>query len=200
MPVLGICYGEQLMALQLGGKVEPSNEREYGPAGSPSRENCGIFSPFTDGEEIGVWMSHGDKLTAAPDRLPRHRHEPQRAARRHRQPRAQDVRHSVSSRGRAHASAAPTSCVVLVRGGRARAELDARAPSWTKPSPKCREQVGPNERVICGLSGGVDSSVAAVLCHKALGDRLVCIFVDNGLLRQGEFESVVHTSCAKAST
>jgi GMP synthase (glutamine-hydrolysing) len=78
-------------------------------------------------------------------------------------------------------------------------EVAGLEPSWTPGSfvdeaiAKISEAVGPDERVICGLSGGVDSSVAAVLCHKALGDRLVCIFVDNGLLRQGEFESVVHT-------
>ena len=66
LPVLGICYGEQLMALQLGGKVEPSNEREYGPAQLKVAENCGIFSAFKNGEETGVWMSHGDKLTQIP--------------------------------------------------------------------------------------------------------------------------------------
>jgi len=66
LPVLGICYGEQLMALQLGGKVEPSSEREYGPAKLTVGENCGIFSAFKNGEESGVWMSHGDKLTKLP--------------------------------------------------------------------------------------------------------------------------------------
>ncbi|HWZ93042.1 MAG TPA: glutamine-hydrolyzing GMP synthase, partial [Polyangiaceae bacterium] len=66
VPVLGICYGEQLMALQLGGKVEPSNEREYGPATLTVGENCGILSAFKHGEETGVWMSHGDKLTKMP--------------------------------------------------------------------------------------------------------------------------------------
>ncbi len=68
LPVLGICYGEQLMALQLGGKVEPSNEREYGPAAQLTiGENCGILSAFQNGEQTGVWMSHGDKLTKLPD-------------------------------------------------------------------------------------------------------------------------------------
>ncbi|HEY1533024.1 MAG TPA: glutamine-hydrolyzing GMP synthase, partial [Polyangiaceae bacterium] len=67
LPVLGICYGEQLMALQLGGKVEPSNEREYGPAQVTIGENCGILSAFQNGEQTGVWMSHGDKLTKLPD-------------------------------------------------------------------------------------------------------------------------------------
>src|SRR3954462_2331871 len=66
LPVLGICYGEQLMALQLGGKVEPSTEREYGPAQLTVAENCGILSAFKNGEETGVWMSHGDKLTQLP--------------------------------------------------------------------------------------------------------------------------------------
>ncbi|MEO7036908.1 MAG: glutamine-hydrolyzing GMP synthase [Polyangiaceae bacterium] len=192
VPVLGICYGEQLMALQLGGKVEPSTEREYGPAQLTIGENAGIFSAFKAGEETRVWMSHGDKVTRIPDGF-----------------------HVVATSDNAPLAAIANPARKLYgiqfhpevahseRGAdMIRAflfEVAGLEPSWTPGSfveeaiAKISEQVAPNERVICGLSGGVDSSVAAVLCHKALGDRLVCIFVDNGLLRQGEFESVVHT-------
>ena len=192
LPVLGICYGEQLMALQLGGKVEPSTEREYGPAQLTIGENAGIFSAFKAGEETRVWMSHGDKLTRLPDGF-----------------------HVVAPSDNAPLAAIANPARKLFgiqfhpevahsqRGAdMIRAflfEVAGLEPSWTPGSfvdeaiAKIAERVAPNERVICGLSGGVDSSVAAVLCHKALGDRLVCIFVDNGLLRQGEFESVVHT-------
>ena len=192
VPVLGICYGEQLMALQLGGKVEPSTEREYGPAQLTIGENAGIFSAFKAGEETRVWMSHGDKVTRMPDGF-----------------------HVVATSENAPLAAIANPARKLYgiqfhpevahsqRGAdMIRAflfEVAGLEPSWTPGSfveeaiAKISEQVAPDERVICGLSGGVDSSVAAVLCHKALGDRLVCIFVDNGLLRQGEFESVVHT-------
>jgi len=192
VPVLGICYGEQLMALQLGGKVEPSTEREYGPAQLTINENAGIFSAFKVGEETRVWMSHGDKVT----RLPEGFHV---VATSDNAPLAAIANPARKQYGiQFHPEVAHSQ-----RGAdMIRAflfEVAGLEPSWTPGSfveeavAKIAEQVGPTERVICGLSGGVDSSVAAVLCHKALGDRLVCIFVDNGLLRQGEFESVVHT-------
>jgi len=192
IPVLGICYGEQLMALQLGGRVEPSNEREYGPAQVTIGENCGIFSAFKNGDQTGVWMSHGDKVTQIPTGfrvIATSPNAPLAAI-------ANPERKMYGIQFHPEVAHTPRGLDVL------RSflfEVAALEPSWTPGSfvdeavAKIAEQVGPNERVICGLSGGVDSSVAAVLCHKALGDRLVCIFVDNGLLRQGEFESVVHT-------
>jgi GMP synthase (glutamine-hydrolysing) len=192
LPVLGICYGEQLMALQLGGKVEPSNEREYGPAQLTIGENCGILSAFQHGEQTGVWMSHGDKLTKIPDGfrvIATSPNAPLAAI-------ANPERKLYGIQFHPEVAHTPRGLDML------RSflfEVAGLEPSWTPGSfvdeavTKIGESVGPNERVICGLSGGVDSSVAAVLCHQALGDRLVCIFVDNGLLRQGEFESVVHT-------
>ncbi|HEY4158511.1 MAG TPA: glutamine-hydrolyzing GMP synthase [Polyangiaceae bacterium] len=192
VPVLGICYGQQLMALQLGGKVEPSNEREYGPAKLTVAENSGILAPFQRGEELSIWMSHGDSLTGLPSGF-----------------------RAIGSSGNAPLAAMEDPKRKLYgiqfhpevahtpRGGELlRAflfDVAGLTPSWTPGSfvdeavAAIAARVGPDERVICGLSGGVDSSVAAVLCHKALGDRLVCIFVDNGLLRAGEFESVVRT-------
>jgi len=192
VPVLGICYGEQLMAHQLGGKVEPSDKREYGPARVKIKDGVGIFAPFSAGEEITVWMSHGDRLTALP----------------------QGFRTIGSSDHAEHAAIAnPEKKLYAIqfhpevahtpRGTELiRAflfDVAGLEPNWTPGSfvdeavAAIKAQVKPDERVICGLSGGVDSSVAAVLCHRALGDRLVCIFVDNGMLRQGEYESVVST-------
>ena len=192
VPVLGICYGEQLMALQLGGKVEPSTEREYGPAKLTIGENAGIFSAFQVGEETGVWMSHGDKLTKIPDGFHVVATSPNA-------PLAAIANPARKMYGiQFHPEVAHTQRGLdIVKAFLF--EVAGLEPSWTPGSfvdeaiAKIAEAVGPDERVICGLSGGGDSSVAAVLCHKALGDRLVCIFVDNGLLRQGEFESVVRT-------
>jgi len=192
VPVLGICYGEQLMAYQLGGEVQKSDHREYGPATLKVDETVGIFAPFETGEEIQVWMSHGDRLVTLPKGFRR-----------------------IGSSGNAPLAAIADTerkfygiqfhpeVVHTPRGSDLiRAFLFDVAgcePNWTPGSfiddaiAQISASVGPDERVICGLSGGVDSSVAAVLCHKALGDRLVCIFVDNGVLREGEFESVTHT-------
>jgi GMP synthase (glutamine-hydrolysing) len=192
LPVLGICYGEQLMAQQLGGKVESSHKREYGPARVRVNDAVGILAPFTAGEELGVWMSHGDRLTALPPGF-----------------------RSIASTDNAEyaAIAAPERRLYAIqfhpevvhtpRGIELLKaflfDVSGLTPSWTPGSfvdeavAAIAAKVAPNERVICGLSGGVDSSVAAVLCHKALGDRLVCIFVDNGLLREGEYEKVVST-------
>jgi GMP synthase (glutamine-hydrolysing) len=190
VPVLGICYGEQLMAHQLGGKVEKGEHREYGPAEVTIDEPVGIFSPFSPGEKLQVWMSHGDKLTELPQGFRKVGHS--KGA-----PLAAIANPEKNYYGiQFHPEVAHTPRgAELIRAFLF--EVAGLEPNWTPGSfvdeaiEKIRSQVGPDERVICGLSGGVDSSVAAVLCHKALGDRLVCIFVDNGLLREGEFESVV---------
>jgi GMP synthase (glutamine-hydrolysing) len=192
VPVLGICYGEQLMAEQLGGLVEASSEREYGPARLTVQQPVGIFSPFQPGEELQVWMSHGDRLTQLPPGF---------------------VGLGSSSNAPLGAIAHPTRRLYGIqfhpevahtpRGGEIlRAflfQVSGLEPAWTPGSfleetvASIAARVGPDERVICGLSGGVDSSVAAVLCHRALGDRLVCIFVDNGVLRADERASVEYT-------
>ncbi|HEY6556062.1 MAG TPA: glutamine-hydrolyzing GMP synthase [Polyangiaceae bacterium] len=191
LPTLGICYGEQLMALQLGGKVEPSQEREYGPADVTINEATGIFAPFQSGERISVWMSHGDRLTALPPgfrAIGKSPNAPLAAI-------ANPERKLYGIQFHPEVAHTPRGAELL------RAFLFDVAgcqPSWTPGSfvdesvQAITDQVGSDERAICGLSGGVDSSVAAILCHKALGDRLVCIFVDNGVLREGEAESVVH--------
>jgi GMP synthase (glutamine-hydrolysing) len=192
VPVLGICYGEQLMAQQLGGKVEPSSEREYGPARVEVGENIGILASFTIAEEFNVWMSHGDRLTQVPTGfrvIAASANAPLAAI-------ADPARRFYGIQFHPEVAHTPRGIEIL------RAflfEVSGLEPNWTPGSfiedavAKVSATVLANERVICGLSGGVDSSVAAVLCHRALGERLVCIFVDNGMLRAGEFEDVVHS-------
>ena len=192
VPVLGICYGEQIMAQQLGGKVEPSSEREYGPARVAVGENIGIFAAFSPGEEFSVWMSHGDRLTQVPAGfrvIGASANAPLAAI-------ADPARQFYGIQFHPEVAHTPRG-MELIRAFLF--DVSKLEPSWTPGSfiddaiARVSEAVGADERVICGLSGGVDSSVAAVLCHRALGDRLVCIFVDNGLLRSNEFEDVVHT-------
>jgi GMP synthase (glutamine-hydrolysing) len=192
VPVLGICYGEQVMAQQLGGRVEPSSEREYGPAHLVVEEPSGIFAPFQAGEELQVWMSHGDRLTELPpgfEALGSSSNAPLAAI-------AHRARRLFGIQFHPEVAHTPRGADIL------RAflfEVSGLEPTWTPGSfleetvASIAERVGPTERVVCGLSGGVDSSVAAVLCHRALGDRLVCIFVDNGVLRADERASVEST-------
>src|SRR5258705_1376375 len=191
IPILGICYGVQLMAYVLGGKVEPAGAREYGPAEVQVDEAVGMFAGFAKGDVLQVWMSHGDRITALPPGfrpIGTSANTPLCAV--------ADERRKIYGI-QFHPEVAHTP-----RGGEIlRAflfDVAGLSPTWTPLSFSeeavrlVREKVGPTERAICGLSGGVDSSVAAVLCHRALEDRLTCVFVDNGVLREGEAEQVVH--------
>jgi GMP synthase (glutamine-hydrolysing) len=191
-PILGICYGMQLTMHLLGGKVVRSEKREYGLA-KVAIENCGgLFHRFRQKETIEVWMSHGDRVDALP-------------------PGFATIGESGNTPFCAVANAARKiygvqfhpEVVHTPRGadmiGSFLFEVAGLAPTWTPGSftdeaiAAVQAKVKDDEHAICGLSGGVDSSVAAVLCHKALGSRLTCIFVDNGLLRAGEYEQVVST-------
>jgi GMP synthase (glutamine-hydrolysing) len=155
-------------------------------------EPVGILAPFKKNESFAVWMSHGDRLTALPKgfrRIGSSAHAEYAAI-------ADPERRFYGIQFHPEVVHTPRG-IELIRAFLF--EVADLTPSWT-PGSFVDEAVGAitakvatSERVICGLSGGVDSSVAAVLCQKALGDRLVCIFVDNGLLREGEFESVIHT-------
>jgi GMP synthase (glutamine-hydrolysing) len=192
VPVLGICYGLQLMAKLLGGKVAPSSHREFGPARVEVLEPVGPFSTLARGATADVWMSHGDRVEALPTGF-----------------RAIGSTPSSALAAIAHASKPQYGLqfhpeVVHTPDGK----LMLRAflfdvcklhGTWSmrgfvdEAVAAIRSKVGSEGRVICGLSGGVDSSVAAMLLHKALGDRLQCIFVDNGLLRAKEREQVEQT-------
>jgi GMP synthase (glutamine-hydrolysing) len=190
VPVLGICYGLQLMAHALGGKVERSSHREYGAAKVKIDEAVGPFHRFTRGESIDVWMSHGDKLTELPTGfvgIGESPNAPFCAV-------AREADHLYGIQFHPEVVHTPRGAELL---GAFLFDVAKLAPSWTPGSFTeeaigiVKSTVGETGRAICGLSGGVDSSVAAILCHHAIGARLKCIFVDNGLLRRGEKESVV---------
>ncbi len=185
LPVLGICYGQQLMAQQLGGRVEPGREREYGPAELSIADASGIFARLGDTKQLSVWMSHGDRLTVPPPgfaTLASSSNAPFAAI-------AHAERRLYGIQFHPEVSHTPRGREVLEGFLFDVAKLNA---DWT-PSRFVEEsiatiqrQVGPKAQLICALSGGVDSSVAAELTHRAVGDRLTCIFVDNGLLRENE--------------
>ncbi len=189
VPVLGICYGQQGMVARLGGVVEPSSEREYGSAlidikaASPLFE--GVASP---GEKAPVWMSHGDRVTALPEGfvpIATTRNAPFAAI-------ADERRRFYGVQFHPEVVHTPSGATMLRNFVHRIAGCDN---SWTMAAfrdaeiARVRKQVG-GAKVICGLSGGVDSAVTAVLLHEALGDALTCIFVDHGLLREGEAEQV----------
>ena len=191
VPVLGICYGQQTMCAQLGGKVEGGTTASSAAPSSRSSRTAALFDGSVSDRRAPPGLDE--------PRRPRHRaaaglrgRRPlgERALRRDRRRGAQDLRHHVPPRGGAHAgrrqAARRTSCTTSP----ASTATGRWPPTATQAVAAIREQVGKG-RVICGLSGGVDSSVAAVLIHEAIGDQLTCIFVDHGLMRQNEAEEVV---------
>lgn len=189
LPVLGICYGMQFIAQALGGFVTRAADREYGSAEITVKDPSGLFMGFDTEEPHRVWMSHGDRIEKVPEGF------------------------SVTAVSRNSPVAAMADKARKIYGLQFHPEV-AHTPegntmlrnflftvcgcsaTWTMSSfvkrtiSAVRERVG-NERVICGISGGVDSSVTAALLHKAVGERLSCMFVDNGLLRKGEASEVM---------
>jgi GMP synthase (glutamine-hydrolysing) len=188
-PILGICYGMQLLAHQLGGEVEPGTKREYGPAvvrvGDPP---AAIFRGLPP--EFAVWMSHGDVVRRLPPGFCS-------AATSDNSPTAAMWNGDGLIGLQFHPEVVHTSFGTQLLGNFL-TEVCGCTGNWTTASfveqaiETMRGQVGQG-RVICALSGGVDSAVVAVLAHRALGDQLTCIFVDNGLLRRGEPQRVVDT-------
>ena len=189
VPVLGICYGMQLMALQLGGEVARSEAREYGHADLNHDVEAALFKGIA--APTPVWMSHGDSIVRPPAGF------------------------VVSANTSNTPTAAMSNDALKLYGVQFHPEVvhtRERTPllknflfnicgcrgDWNMGSfvdmavAKIREQVG-DKKVLCGLSGGVDSSVAAVLVHRAVGDQLTCVFVDHGFMRQHEAKQVVHT-------
>lgn len=187
VPILGICYGMQALAAKLGGKVHSSNEREYGRADIEIDRSCLLFKGL-DKEKIKVWMSHGDRVLTVP----------------------QGFKVIAQSKNSPVASMMhEEKCIYGVQfhpevthtplGGELLANflfgICDCSPEWTmrsfiEQSIENIQKLAKGESVVCGLSGGVDSSVAAALVYKAIGDKLTCIFVDNGVLRKGEAERV----------
>ena len=190
VPVLGICYGQQTMVEQLGGKVEAGHHSEFGRATVEVLDHSALLDGIWDkGAQETVWKSHGDRVTALPD----------------------GFRVVGKSEGAPYALIANSERkfygvqfhpeVVHTPHGRELLKNFTHGVcgcdgDWTMSAfkdeiiQKVRDQVGEG-KVICGLSGGVDSSVTAVLLHEAIGDQLTCVFVDHGLLRMGEAEEVV---------
>ncbi|MEQ9662033.1 MAG: glutamine-hydrolyzing GMP synthase [Parasphingopyxis sp.] len=194
LPILGICYGQQVMTHQLGGEVRPGHETgeggEFGRAFIEISEECVLFDGLWKvGEKHQVWMSHGDKVTrfaegfrivattdGAPFALI-----------------ADDERRYYGTQFHPEVVHTPDGARLIANFVR---HVCGCAGDWTMAEfratkiAEIREQVG-DGKVICGLSGGVDSAVAAVLIHEAIGDQLTCVFVDHGLMRQGEADQVV---------
>jgi GMP synthase (glutamine-hydrolysing) len=193
VPILGICYGMQLMAHQLSGKVERANTREYGKADVDFADHCSLVHGLD--KKQTVWMSHSDLVVEPPagfvvdastDHAPiaamSHRERNMFAVQFH-----PEVRHSI------YGNEMIRNFLYQICGCEG---------NWTMESfiedtiRDIRNQVG-NQKVLCALSGGVDSSVVAILLHKAIGDQLTCMFIDHGLLRKGEAESVMETFVGK---
>lgn len=188
-PIFGICYGEQLICAELGGKVESGHDREFGRADISIVKDSELFAGIAKaGDQEPVWMSHGDRVTAIPEGF--------------------EV--IATSEGAPYAAIANTEKKIYAvqfhpevmhtpRGAQILKNfvygIAGLTGDWTMAAyreeqvAKIREQVG-DAKVICGLSGGVDSSVAAVLIHEAIGDQLTCVFVDTGLLRKDEATQV----------
>ena len=190
VPVLGICYGQQTMCAQLGGEVEASDHQEFGRAfvevTEPSRLTEGLWAA---GENHQVWMSHGDRVIRLPEGfrvIGTSEGAPFAMV-------ADEDRHYYGVQFHPEVVHTPDGARLLRNFTH---QVAGCSGDWTMAAfrsqaiDKIRAQVGEG-RVICGLSGGVDSSVAAVLIHEAIGEQLTCIFVDHGLLREGEATQVV---------
>jgi GMP synthase (glutamine-hydrolysing) len=190
VPVLGICYGEQAMAAQLGGVVEGGHHREFGRAEVLVTEETDLFEGvWRKGERYPVWMSHGDRVT----RLPEGFRVVGTSANAPIAMIADERRKFYATQFHLEVVHTPHGAALLRNFVR---KIAGCKGDWTMRAfkeeaiDKIRAQVG-RGRVICGLSGGVDSAVAAVLIHEAIGEQLTCVFVDHGLLRLAEAEKVV---------
>ncbi|WP_042454757.1 glutamine-hydrolyzing GMP synthase [Neobacillus dielmonensis] len=189
LPILGICYGMQLMTVHYGGKVEPAKQREYGKATMNSERESVLFDGLPN-EQV-VWMSHGDLVVEVPNGFTVDATSPSCpiAAMSNKVQNLYAVQFHPEVRHSVYGNELLKNFVFRV--------CDCSG-SWSMESfiemeiAKIREMVG-DKKVLCALSGGVDSSVVAVLIHKAIGDQLTCIFVDHGLLRKYEADSVMKT-------
>lgn len=190
IPVLGICYGQQTMVAQLGGRVETADEREFGRAEMTAGEQSALFDGIWEtGESDQVWMSHGDRVIEIPEGfkvIGTSDNAPFAAI-------ADERRHFYGVQFHPEV-------VHTLRGAKLLENFTHKIAgcggNWSMAAfreteiKRVRERVGKG-RVICGLSGGVDSSVVAVLLHEAIGEQLTCVFVDTGMMRMGEAEEVV---------
>ncbi|MDO8462482.1 MAG: glutamine-hydrolyzing GMP synthase, partial [Deltaproteobacteria bacterium] len=188
LPILGICYGMQWLAREEGGKVEPGKVREYGPATTRLRKKEGIFANFEE-EEIAVWMSHGDHVSKLPSGFEAYATS------------GNDLLAAIGDDRRKVFGLQFHPEVVHTPQGKKIIEnflfkVCGLKPDWSIASfidqkvKEIRETVG-KSKVLCAVSGGVDSSVMAVLIHKAIGNQLEAFFIDNGFLRKNEGDRVL---------
>ncbi len=190
LPILSICYGQQTTALQLGGAVEGGHAAEFGRAEIEVSEPSALFEGIWEvGSRYQVWMSHGDRVTRLPEGFSvkaTSENAPFAIA-------TDEARRIYTTMFHPEVYHTPDGARLLRHFV---VDIAGCRPDWTmaayreEATAKIREQVGQG-RVICGLSGGVDSAVAAVLIHEAIGDQLTCVFVDHGLMRQGEATEVL---------
>jgi GMP synthase (glutamine-hydrolysing) len=197
VPVLGICYGMQTMAQQLGGRVTPADHREFGYAQVTVTAPCRLFDGLRDHSDasgravLDVWMSHGDRVDAVPPGFVPVAATPNAPL----AAMADEVRRYYAVQFHPEVTHTLQGARLIERFVREICACEAR---WEPGNiiadavARVRDQVG-SDRVLLGLSGGVDSSVVAALLHKAIGDQLVCVFVDHGLLRAGEGDQVMKT-------
>lgn len=197
VPVLGICYGMQAMALHLGGKTEQAEQREFGYAEVRAHGHTKLLTDIQDfatDEGYGmlkVWMSHGDKVTALPEGFKLMASTPSCAI----AGMADETRRFYGVQFHPEVTHTKQGAAIFTRFVR---DICGCSGDWNMPDyveeaiANIREQVG-SDQVILGLSGGVDSSVAAALIHRAIGDQLTCVFVDHGLLRLNEGKQVMET-------
>ena len=197
VPVLGICYGMQTMAAQLGGRVEAGSVREFGHAEVRARGHTALLRDLEDRRNaeghglLDVWMSHGDKVVALPPGFTLAGSSPACAI----AAMADESRRYYGVQFHPEVTHTRLGAAMLARFAH---DICGCGHDWNmhdyapEAIASIRAQVG-DDRVLLGLSGGVDSSVAAALIHRAIGDRLTCVFVDHGLLRQNEAEEVMDT-------
>lgn len=187
IPILGICYGQQTMCAQLGGSVESSEDKEFGRADMTVLDDSQLFEGLD--KEERVWMSHGDRVVSIPNGfkvIGTSQHAPYAAI--------------SDTKKRFYGVQFHPEVVHTLNGAKILKNFTHKISGfkgdWTMASFKgemieaIKEQVG-SSQVICGLSGGVDSSVAAVLIHEAIGEQLTCVYVDTGMMRKGETEQVI---------
>ena len=190
IPILGICYGQQTLCQQNGGNVESSDKREFGRADIHICEDSLLFDGFAKKDDtITVWMSHGDRVTNIPEgfKIIAHSSHAPFAAIHHPEKQFYGVQFHPEITHTQYGAEMIKNFVLKIAGCH---------PDWTMKHFRShiidtlRTQIG-DKKVICGLSGGVDSSVTAILLHEAIGEQLTCIFVDHGLLRQDEAKNVI---------
>ncbi|MBT2763181.1 glutamine-hydrolyzing GMP synthase [Paenibacillus sp. ISL-20] len=193
LPIFGICYGMQLMAQQLDGKVERASKREYGKAELEFAPNSMLVKGIE--QKQTVWMSHGDHVVSLPSgfKLDAGTESAPIAAMSNEDKKLYAVQFHPEVRHSVHGNEMIKNFLYEVCGCEGNWSMETFIDDQIR---EIREVVG-KQKVLCALSGGVDSSVVAMLIHKAIGDQLTCMFIDHGLLRKGEAESVMETFVGK---